>query len=264
MFNNNFDPVVFSFLIFEIRWYSISYILGILLGWAYIKKFIIKENSIKILFDNYISYLIIGIILGGRLGYVLVYNLEYYLSDLIKIIYIWEGGMSFHGGVVGVIIASYVFCKIHKLNTFTFLDFISLSAPIGIFFGRLANFLNSELYGRQTDILWSVKFLKIDNLNRHPSQIYEAIFEGLILFIILNFFLKSLIRSPGKISCFFLIFYSLFRFIIEFTREPDLHIGLILGILSIGQVISIFTLLAGFVLYYLLGNNKNEEKIRYR
>ena len=172
--------------------------------------------------------------------------------------------MSFHGGVVGVIIASYVFCKIHKLNTFTFLDFISLSAPIGIFFGRLANFLNSELYGRQTDILWSVKFLKIDNLNRHPSQIYEAIFEGLILFIILNFFLKSLIRSPGKISCFFLIFYSLFRFIIEFTREPDLHIGLILGILSIGQVISIFTLSAGFVLYYLLENNKNEEKIRYR
>ena len=264
MFNNNFDPVAFSFLIFEIRWYSISYILGILLGWAYIKKFIIKENSIKILFDNYISYLIIGIILGGRLGYVLVYNLEYYLSDLIKIIYIWEGGMSFHGGVVGVIITSYIFCKIHKLNPFTYLDFVSLSAPIGIFFGRLANFLNSELYGRQTDILWSVKFLKIDNLNRHPSQIYEAILEGLILFIILNFFLKSLIRSPGKISCFFLIFYSLFRFIIEFTREPDLHIGLILGILSIGQVISIFTLLAGFVLYYLLGNNKNEEKIRYR
>ena len=264
MFNNNFDPVAFTFLIFEIRWYSIAYILGILLGWVYIKKFVIQDSSIKKLFDNYISYLIIGIILGGRLGYVLVYNLEYYLSDLIKIIYIWEGGMSFHGGVVGVIIASYVFCKIHKLNTFTFLDFISLSAPIGIFFGRLANFLNSELYGRQTDILWSVKFLKIDNLNRHPSQIYEAIFEGLILFIILNFFLKSLIRSPGKISCFFLIFYSLFRFIIEFTREPDLHIGLILGILSIGQVISIFTLLAGFVLYYLLGNNKNEEKIRYR
>ena len=264
MFNNNFDPVAFTFLIFEIRWYSIAYILGILLGWVYIKKFVIQDSSIKKLFDNYISYLIIGIILGGRLGYVLVYNLEYYLSDLIKIIYIWEGGMSFHGGVVGVIIASYFFCKIHKLNTFTFLDFISLSAPIGIFFGRLANFLNSELYGRQTDILWSVKFLKIDNLNRHPSQIYEAIFEGLILFIILNFFLKSLIRSPGKISCFFLIFYSLFRFIIEFTREPDLHIGLILGILSIGQVISIFTLLAGFVLYYLLGNNKNEEKIRYR
>ena len=263
MFNNNFDPVAFSFLIFEIRWYSISYILGILLGWAYIKKFIIKDSAIKKLFDNYISYLIIGIILGGRLGYVLVYNLEYYLSDLIKIIYIWEGGMSFHGGVVGVIIASYVFCKIHKLNTFTFLDFISLSAPIGIFFGRLANFLNSELYGRQTDILWSVKFLKIDNLNRHPSQIYEAILEGLILFIILNFFLKSLIRSPGKISCFFLIFYSLFRFIIEFTREPDLQIGLIFKILSIGQVISIFTLIVGFILYYFLRNNKNEEKITY-
>ena len=171
--------------------------------------------------------------------------------------------MSFHGGLAGVIIVSYIFCKTHKLNTFTFLDFISLSAPIGIFFGRLANFLNSELYGRQTDILWSVKFLKIDNLDRHPSQIYEAIFEGLILFIILNFFLKSFIRIPGKISCFFLIFYSLFRFIIEFTREPDLQIGLIFKILSIGQVISIFTLLVGFILYNFLRNNKNEEKITY-
>ena len=263
MFNNNFDPVAFTFLIFEIRWYSIAYILGILIGWVYIKKFVIQDSTIKKLFDNYISYLIIGIILGGRLGYVLIYNLKYYLSDPIKIIYIWEGGMSFHGGLAGVIIVSYIFCKTHKLNTFTFLDFISLSAPIGIFFGRLANFLNSELYGRQTDILWSVKFLKIDNLDRHPSQIYEAIFEGLILFIILNFFLKGLIRFPGKISCFFLIFYSLFRFIIEFTREPDLQIGLIFKILSIGQVISIFTLLVGFILYYFLRNNKNEEKITY-
>tara|TARA_Y100000816_G_scaffold222457_1_gene167449 strand:+ start:22 stop:813 length:792 start_codon:yes stop_codon:yes gene_type:complete len=263
MFNNNFDPVAFNFLIFEIRWYSIAYILGILLGWVYIKKFIIQDSAIKKLFDNYISYLIIGIILGGRLGYVLIYNLKYYLFDPIKIIYIWEGGMSFHGGLAGVIIVSYIFCKTHKLNTFTFLDFISLSAPIGIFFGRLANFLNSELYGRQTDILWSVKFLKIDNLDRHPSQIYEAIFEGLILFIILNFLLKSFIRIPGKISCFFLIFYSLFRFIIEFTREPDLQIGLIFKILSIGQVISIFTLIVGFILYYFLRNNKNEEKITY-
>tara|TARA_B100001121_G_scaffold80249_1_gene71172 strand:- start:2305 stop:3096 length:792 start_codon:yes stop_codon:yes gene_type:complete len=263
MFNNNFDPVAFTFLIFEIRWYSIAYILGILLGWVYIKKFIIQDSAIKKLFDNYISYLIIGIIFGGRLGYVLIYNLKYYLSNPIKIIYIWEGGMSFHGGLAGVIIVSYIFCKTHKLNTFTFLDFISLSAPIGIFFGRLANFLNSELYGRQTDILWSVKFLKIDNLDRHPSQIYEAIFEGLILFIILNFFLKSFIRIPGKISCFFLIFYSLFRFIIEFTREPDLQIGLIFKILSIGQVISIFTLLVGFILYNFLRNNKNEEKITY-
>ena len=263
MFNNNFDPIAFNFLIFEIRWYSIAYILGILLGWVYIKKFIIQDSAIKKLFDNYISYLIIGIILGGRLGYVLIYNLKYYLFDPIKIIYIWEGGMSFHGGLAGVIIVSYIFCKTHKLNTFTFLDFISLSAPIGIFFGRLANFLNSELYGRQTDILWSVKFLKIDNLDRHPSQIYEAIFEGLILFIILNFLLKSFIRIPGKISCFFLIFYSLFRFIIEFTREPDLQIGLIFKILSIGQVISIFTLIVGFILYYFLRNNKNEEKITY-
>ena len=120
MFNNNFDPVAFNFLIFEIRWYSIAYILGILLGWVYIKKFIIQDSTTKKLFDNYISYLIIGIILGGRLGYVLVYDLEYYLSDLIKIIYIWEGGMAFHGGVVGVIIASYIFVKSINLTLLHF------------------------------------------------------------------------------------------------------------------------------------------------
>ena len=258
MFNNNFDPVAFNFLIFEIRWYSIAYILGILLGWVYIKKFIIQDSAIKKLFDNYISYLIIGIILGGRLGYVLIYNLKYYLFDPIKIIYIWEGGMSFHGGLAGVIIVSYIFCKTHKLNTFTFLDFISLSAPIGIFFGRLANFLNSELYGRQTDILWSVKFLKIDNLDRHPSQIYEAIFEGVVLFIILSMLFNRLRNIPGIISGYFLILYSFFRFVIEFFREPDQQLGYLFFNLSMGQIISCIALTCGLIIIYYKNANRTE------
>ena len=156
---------------------------------------------------------------------------------------IWKGGMSFHGGLIGVIIATYIFSKKIILIHFLFLDLISMSAPIGIFLGRIANFINSELYGRETDLFWSVKFEKIDNIFRHPSQIYEAIFEGIILFILLNFIFKNILyKSPGLISALFLIFYSIFRFFIEFTREPDIQIGYILFNLTLGQILSFFFL----------------------
>ena len=164
---------------------------------------------------------------------------------------IWEGGMSFHGGLLGVIIATYFFSKKNNINPFLFLDLISISAPIGIFLGRIANFINSELYGRETDIFWSVKFEKIDNSFRHPSQIYEAIFEGVILFILLNFiFKKQIYKSPGLISALFLIFYSTFRFFIEFTREPDVQIGYILFNLTLGQFLSFLFFMFGLFLFY--------------
>ena len=259
MFINNFDPVALNFLILEIRWYSLSYIFGILFGWFYIKKFFLKDVNSKLLFDNYITYIILGIIIGGRIGYVLFYNLNYYLSRPHEVFFIWEGGMSFHGGVIGVIISSLIFSKKNDLNVFRYLDLVALSAPIGIFLGRVSNFINSELYGRQTDLPWSVKFVKIDDLTRHPSQIYEAIFEGLILFIILNIYKKKLI-NPGLISSLFLMVYSIFRFFIEYTREPDNHLGLIIFKLSMGQIISLITLAFGIFLFYL--KNKNEpEKI---
>jgi len=168
---------------------------------------------------------------------------------------IWEGGMSFHGGLIGIIIATYIFSKINKINTFSFLDLISMSAPIGIFLGRIANFINSELYGRETDLFWSVKFIKIDEISRHPSQIYEAIFEGIILFLLLNYlFKKYLYRSSGLISALFLIFYSVFRFFIEFTREPDFQIGYVLYNLTLGQILSFAFLVFGLFLFY----KKNE------
>ena len=164
---------------------------------------------------------------------------------------IWEGGMSFHGGLLGVIIATYIFSKKNNINPFLFLDLISMSAPIGIFLGRIANFINSELYGRETNLFWSVKFEKIDNTFRHPSQIYEAIFEGIILFILLNFiFKKQIYKSPGLISAIFLIFYSIFRFIIEFTREPDVQIGYILFNLTLGQILSFLFFMFGLFLFY--------------
>ena len=248
MFINNFDPVAFEFLTFEIRWYSLSYIAGIVLAWIYIKKFILKETEYSKYIDDLISYVIIGVIIGGRLGYVILYNFEYYISNPLEILMIWTGGMSFHGGVLGVIISTYLFCKKNKLSTFYFLDIISLSAPIGIFLGRIANFINSELYGTRTDFFLAVIFEKVDTVSRHPSQLYEAFFEGIILFILLNFIYKKYINhKPGVLSALFLIFYSVFRFIIEFTREPDAHLGLVFMELSQGQVMSILFFVVGLI-----------------
>ena len=257
MFINNFDPVAFQILSLEIRWYSLAYIMGIVLGWAYCKKKLIKDQYILGLFDDFITYLILGVIVGGRLGYALFYNLKYYLENPIEILMVWNGGMSFHGGLIGVIVASQLFSNKHKLNSFVFLDLVALSAPIGIFFGRIANFINSELYGRATDLPWSVQFIIIDNIKRHPSQLYEAFFEGIILFLILrHFFKKNYLHNPGKISALFLIFYSLFRFFVEFFRYPDSQIGYLILNLTFGQLISILFLIVGLFLFYLKYNEK--------
>ena len=162
--------------------------------------------------------------------------------------------MSFHGAVIGIILLTYIFSSRNNVSSFYFLDLVALTAPIGIFLGRISNFINSELYGRETDLLWSVKFVSVDNINRHPSQIYEAIFEGLILFIILNYLTSRINKKEGYVSSVFLIFYSIFRFVIEFTREPDAQIGLLYLNLSIGQIISIFVLFFGI---YLWQSKKN-------
>jgi phosphatidylglycerol:prolipoprotein diacylglycerol transferase len=250
MFINNFDPVAFQIFSFEIRWYSLAYIFGIIFGWLYCKKNLIKDKKLLNLFDDLITYLIIGIILGGRLGYIIFYNLEYYLDNFFEILMIWNGGMSFHGGLIGVILATAIFSKKHKINSYIFLDLIALVAPIGLFLGRIANFINSELYGRETDVFWSVKFVAIDNISRHPSQIYEAIFEGLILFFLLNHFAKKdSFKNPGLISSMFLIFYSFFRFILEFFRAPDYQIGYLIYQLTLGQFISIVFFSLGISLY---------------
>ena len=257
MFINNFDPVAIQIFSIEIRWYSLAYIFGILIGWLYCKKILIKDKNISKLFDDLISYLIIGIILGGRLGYVIFYNLEYFLNNPIEILMIWHGGMSFHGGLLGVLASTIIYAKKHNVNKFIFLDLIAGSAPIGIFLGRIANFVNSELYGRETDVLWSVIFARIDNITRHPSQIYEALLEGVILFFILFFFIKkNYLLKPGLISSLFLIFYSLFRFLVEFFRVPDEQVGLIYLNLTIGQIISLIFLSFGFYLFFI---KKNEN-----
>jgi phosphatidylglycerol:prolipoprotein diacylglycerol transferase len=255
MFTNNFDPVAFSIFSLEFRWYSLAYIAGILIGWVYCKKKLIKDQKILDLFDDFITYAILGIIVGGRIGYVLFYNFEYFFNNPIEILFVWNGGMSFHGGLIGVIITSNLFSKLNKVNTFIFLDLVSLSAPIGIFFGRIANFINSELYGTPTEVPWSVKFIAVDDINRHPSQLYEAFLEGIVLFFMLQFILKkNFAKKTGQISCLFLVLYSFFRIITEFFRTPDLHIGYLFFNLTLGQLISAVFLSIGLALYFYLKN----------
>ena len=255
MFINNFDPVAFQLFSLEIRWYSLSYIFGIIFGWLYCKNKLIKDEKLINLFDDLVTYLIIGIILGGRIGYIILYNFKYYLENLSEILIIWHGGMSFHGGLLGVIVATVLFSKKHKVNSYIFLDLISLAAPIGLFLGRIANYINSELYGRETDVFWSVKFINIDNVSRHPSQIYEALFEGLILFFILNYLSKKItFKTHGLISSIFLMLYSLFRFVLEFFRAPDPQIGYIIFNITLGQLISVIFLFLGGALYFFKRN----------
>ncbi|MDA9643829.1 prolipoprotein diacylglyceryl transferase, partial [Candidatus Pelagibacter sp.] len=178
-------------------------------------------------------------------------------NNTLDIFKIWEGGMSFHGGLIGVLVASIIFAKKNKQDSFLYMDLVSLVAPIGIFFGRLANFINSELYGVPTGVPWAVTFVQIDNLSRHPSQLYEAILEGLILFLILLYFKnKNYLEKPGLISSFFLIFYSIFRFIVEFFRVPDEQLGYLIFNLSMGQIISLILILFGIILFYLKNENK--------
>ena len=252
MFINNFDPVALEIFSFEIRWYSLSYIFGILIGWILSKRILISDANLKEKFDDYITFLIIGIVVGGRLGYVLFYNFEYYYSNFNEILKIWQGGMSFHGGLIGLIIVSFWFAKKNNQDPFEYLDIVSIVAPIGIFFGRIANFINSELYGLAANVPWAVKFIKVDDIYRHPSQLYEALFEGIILFfILLIFYQKGYIKIKGFLSSLFLIFYSVFRFVIEFFRAPDEQIGYLFFKLSMGQLISFLFFSIGLYLLFV-------------
>jgi len=259
MFTNNFDPVAIQIFSLEIRWYSIAYIIGILIGWYLSKKYFISKREIREKFDDYLTYVILSIIIGGRLGYVLFYNFNYYLSYPLDILKIWQGGMSFHGGLLGIIFITIWFSKKNNHNPFHYLDIISIVAPIGIFFGRISNFINSELYGTVTSVPWGVKFAQIDNLYRHPSQLYEAVFEGLILFLILLIFKKrNFLDLPGVISGIFLAFYSLFRFFIEFFRVPDEQLGFIIFNLTMGQIISFIFFIVG--IYLIMTKYEIQEK----
>ncbi len=255
MFINNLDPVIINLGIFSLRWYSLAYIVGILLGWTYGKKIltkIISDNNISFqldTFDNLITYIVISIIIGGRLGYVIFYNFDYYLFNPLEIFMIWKGGMSFHGGLVGVVVGTIAYCKKINYEPIIFLDILACVTPIGLFFGRIANFINGELYGKPTELSWGVIFPNIDNIPRHPSQLYEALLEGLVLFIVLNVIIKNSKYRKGLCSSLFLIFYGIFRILSEMFREPDEHIGYLLNLISTGSLLSFIMVIAGTLMY---------------
>ena len=262
MFIHNLDPILFDLGFIKLRWYSLAYVFGILIGWWYGKKIIIQKssnlnnNSETRAFDDLITYLIISIIIGGRVGYVIFYNLNYYIKNPLEIIKIWEGGMSFHGALIGIILGTYIFSKKNKIKVFFFLDIIACVAPIGIFLGRAANFINSELVGKVSNVPWGVIFPLIDNNPRHPSQIYEALLEGIILFFILRYVINRKGYKIGNCSCVFLIGYGLFRIISELFREPDAHIGYLFGLMSTGTFLSIIMIFSGLILFNFLKKNE--------
>ena len=257
------DPIIFHIYgPIALRWYGLAYILGIFTSVYYIHH--LSKSSIsaiannKKIIDDMIFFAAIGIILGGRIGYVLFYNLQYYLSRLLEIIKIWEGGMSFHGGLIGLILAIYFLCKKYQLDLLTTTDLIACAAPIGLFFGRIANFINGELIGKKTHIPWGVVFPNSDGELRHPSQLYEAFLEGILLFFIIAILKEKLIKKKGALSGWFLIFYSAFRTTAELFREPDRHIGYIGGYFTAGQILGIPMLLFGISLVYRA--NKKQAK----
>ena len=257
----NINPIAIDLGIVQIRWYALSYIAGILLSWALILK-IIKFKSINIdtkVISELISNSMIGIIIGGRLGYVIFYNPEYFLDNLIEIFKLWNGGMSFHGGFIGVIIAVVYSSKMSKTPIMLLADLIATVSPIGILFGRLANFINGELYGRVTNHSFGMIFPNGGDLPRHPSQLYEAFFEGLFLFIIMLSFVKltNILNKTGLITALFISCYGFFRFLIEFFREPDIHIGLLYFNFSMGQLLSLPMIIIGLYSMILITKKNN-------
>ncbi len=239
-----------------IRWYALAYLAGLLGGCfygGYLANLDRDRRPNREDIDNVLPWIVMGVILGGRIGYVLFYNLEYYIKHPIQIPYIWEGGMSFHGGLLGVVTACVLYARKHKFSILALGDILGAAAPIGLFFGRIANFINGELYGRVTTVPWAFIFPYGGELPRHPSQLYEAFLEGLCLFVILFFAArKPVIRhTPGILTGIFIGGYGISRFIVEFYREPDMQIGLLLGYFSLGQFLSLPMILTGaFLIYY--------------
>jgi phosphatidylglycerol:prolipoprotein diacylglycerol transferase len=250
----NIDPVLIEIGPFAIRWYALAYIVGLLAGWKYIVAFIKKPPHVMGIkdVDDLLVWVTLGVVLGGRIGYVAFYNFAYYLENPLAILVVWQGGMSFHGGAIGVLVATYLFCRRRGLNIFAVGDAVVCAAPIGIFLGRIANFVNGELFGRVTDVPWGVVFPHGGPAPRHPSQIYEAILEGLILFLILYVLSRNekIRNRPGVLSGVFFLGYSAARAIVEIFRQPDAHIGFLAGGLTIGQILSVPVLLFGLYLIF--------------
>jgi len=258
------DPVLVQLGPFAIRWYALAYIFGILLGWLYARALIRSEKlwggkASKNLapmslvdFDDFVLWVTLGIILGGRTGYVLFYNLEYFAAHPLEIVQLWNGGMSFHGGFTGCVLAVILFARKRGIPALSLGDLTCAVGPIGIFLGRLANFINGELWGRPADVPWAMVFPGGGQLARHPSQLYEAALEGLLLFAVLALLMRAgALKRPGLIVGAFAVVYAVARSASEFFREPDAQLGFLWGGATMGQLLSVPLFLAGvgFIVY---------------
>jgi phosphatidylglycerol---prolipoprotein diacylglyceryl transferase len=234
---------------FAVRWYALAYIAGLIIGWRYCMALAKRPPQVARVqdIDDFLVWATLGVVLGGRTGYVLFYNLDYYLQHPAEIFFLWRGGMSFHGGALGVCVAIALFCRQRKINLLAFADIISCAVPIGLFFGRIANFINDELWGRVTDVPWAMIFPSDpEHLPRHPSQLYEAALEGLVLFSVLWLCQhRGLRQRPGAVSGVFLIGYGLARITVEFFRQPDPQLGFLFGGVTMGQLLSVPLLFIG-------------------
>jgi phosphatidylglycerol:prolipoprotein diacylglycerol transferase len=245
------DPVLIKLGPLQVGWYGLMYVFGFIASYLLVryqmkkKEFGISREEV----DNLYLYLMLGLIIGARLGYVLFYDLPIYLKDPLEIFAIWHGGMSFHGGLLGVLIVGIVFCWRHNKSFWRIADLFIVTAPIGLGLGRIGNFINGELYGRATCVPWGMIFPRGGPLPRHPSQLYESALEGGCLFVCL-WFLKDKKLSSGGLLAVFLFAYGIFRFFVEFFREPDQQLGFILGPLTMGQLFSSLMIISGIVLFF--------------
>jgi phosphatidylglycerol:prolipoprotein diacylglycerol transferase len=249
------DPVLIEIGPFAIRWYALSYIFGILVGWWYARRIVANARlwgvngppmTVRDI-DDFVVWATIGIVLGGRFGYVLVYDFQRFAADPVSIFALWEGGMSFHGGFLGTILAMVLFALRRRIPVWSLIDVVAAAVPFGLFFGRLANFINAELYGRVTDVPWAMVFPGGGDEPRHPSQLYEAFLEGIVLFLVLRWLTHRAGRlaTPGFVSGAMAATYGIGRTIAEFFREPDIQIGYLAGGLTMGMMLSIPMIVAG-------------------
>ena len=246
------DPVIVRIGPLAIRWYGLMYLLGFTSSF-FLVRHQIKKRGLSFgqdFVDSLYSYLILGLLVGARLGYVVFYDLPEYLRKPLEILALWHGGMSFHGGLIGSILAGILFCRKYKVDFWQVSDLVIVTAPIGLALGRLGNFINGELYGRVTDVPWAMVFPGGGPLPRHPSQLYEFLLEGVVLFTVL-WVLKDRISRSGVLTSLFLILYGIFRFTLEFFREPDVQVGYILGPFTMGQVLSASMVVVGTLILFI-------------
>lgn len=263
------NPVALSLGPLEIHWYALAYVVGFIVAWRlaiHICKLDkddpqYRPNGYDI--DDYLTWAILGVLLGGRIGYVLFYNLPTYFDNPLEALKVWHGGMSFHGGVIGVVTSLVLYSKIKKVPFWRLADVAAAVTPLGFFLGRLANFVNGELYGRVTDVSWGVVFPRGGDEPRHPSQLYEAATEGLLLFILLFALIHvpAVRKRTGTVSALFMLGYGLFRFGCEFFREPDVQLGFIVEQVTMGQILCVPMILAGLVFYVMAGRKAKTANV---